>query len=262
MSPARRAQVLSAAVSMLSMVLCVGLVSCAGNKEMDDLAKAQDCLDKVDQSAPEEADKCLTHVEKWDSQQAKILKCSIYMTSGGLVENKIVKAYNALKADSGANKEATYMVVLSLDRPDVDSAYTKAVNADKYCQASGVPGLKFLSGAILIGTTMNKTIKALSGSAVDINDPTAMNAAVQNALNQCTANPPDPSCTTNLSAMGSAVLAMSGSYCESTTADKEVCAQINASANAAGSDPTAVGQALFCTLKGKTFNTSTGECNP
>lgn len=134
---------------MLNKVLFVFLsaailasVSC--NQEQDDLAKAQDCLDKVDQSNPTSADACLQYVAKYDSQQAQILKCSIYMTSGGLVENKIVAAYKALKEDGQTNKHATYMAILSLDQPTAVAALPKAKAANLYCQASGVPGLMYL----------------------------------------------------------------------------------------------------------------------
>ena len=103
--------------------ICSSLVSCESADETDDLAKAQECLDAVPQSNPASASECLQYVEKYTSQQASILKCSIYMTSGGLVENKVVSAYKALEDNSIQNKEAAFMGLLALDVPDVNSGF-------------------------------------------------------------------------------------------------------------------------------------------
>lgn len=250
------------------VVVCLSMIFLAScNNEQDDLAEAQACLDKVPESNPTEADACLAYVDKHDSQQAQILKCSIYMTSGGLVEAKIKKAYKALKDEdnnSQANKNALYMATLSLDLPDIDSAYTKAGLANAYCQKSGVPGLMFLSDAILIGTTMNKTLKNLTGSGIDLDDPAATQAAINGMLATCTdplATPPDKEkCEAALPTMGATAANLAGTYCDSSSADQDVCASFNGAVEAAGGDTTKVGQALFCYLKDLHYNASTGEC--
>lgn len=246
------------------------LISCNQGEESDNLALAQQCLDQVPTNDPGAASSCLQYVEKYTSQQANILKCSIYMTSGGLIESKIVKAYQALKDSSipEANRTAAYMSILSLDVPDASGGYTKALNADTYCQATGVPGLKFISGVVVSGSWLAKTMTALAGSAIDFTDTTAVNNAVNNMLNTnggCA--DPDaadvpPECAQNLADLGNAVANLSVSYCSNEKADASVCDKINAAKEAAGNNATNVGQALICYLKNKTFNEATGLCNP
>ncbi|MBX3021724.1 MAG: hypothetical protein KF799_08625 [Bdellovibrionales bacterium] len=251
---------------LLAFLSAAILASVSCNSEQDDLAKAQQCLDELDVSVTNnKAEECLQYIDKYDSQQAKILKCSIYMTSGGLVESKIVNAYKALKEDTQANKHATYMTLLSLDNPTATLALPKAQNANAYCQASGVPGLQYLSNAILVGTSLNATIESFNGgSGIDPTDTTAMNNMIESMLTTCTdpaATPTDKAkCAENLETMGSAALALSTTYCDSTEADKDVCGQINGAVQSAGVDPANIGQALICYLKDLKFDANTGTC--
>lgn len=243
--------------ALLALTATVG-VSCTKNSESDDLAKAQKCLDEVPQSNPAAADGCLQYVSKHDSQQANILKCSIYMTSGGLVENKVVKAYTALKDSTQTNKEAAFMTVLSLDFPNVTEGYTKAVKADGFCQASGVSGLKYISGVIVAGTYMNKIV-----GGVNVDDPASIQASVQAMLDKCAPTPPtviDASCTTDIATLGATVVTLADSYCDNSSADQSVCSQVNSAVAAAGGNTSNVGLALFCYLNKKTFNSTTQQC--
>jgi hypothetical protein len=203
----------------------------------------------------------MTYVQNYNSQQANILKCSIKLTSGGLIESKIVSAYKALKNSTVTNKTAAYMAVLSLDNPQT-TGYTKAVEADGYCKQTGVTGLVYISSVILAGTYMNKVIADLTGSAVNVtDDPSAINSAVTTMLNACTSNPPDSNCTSDLSTLGGTVTTIASSYCTSTSADQSVCSNVNSAVTAAGGDSTQVGQAVFCYLQNKTYNTTTHVCN-
>lgn len=245
-----------------TIVLLTFISSCSKKGETEDLAKAQACLDNVAEGSPSQADACMDYVEQYSDQQANILKCAIKMTSGGLNENKIVKAYNALKDSTQTNKTAAFMAVLSLDYPTVTAGYTKAVAADVFCQASGVPGLMYISGVILAGTYMNKTVFDLSGgvSGINVNDPAAINTAITNMLTQCTSATPPASCTSDLPTLGTTVIGLSGSYCANPSADQNVCGQINNAVTNAGGSSAAVGQALFCYLSNKTYNATTGLC--
>lgn len=244
----------------------ISLISCTSNKEDDDLAKAQSCLDHVSQSSPSDADNCLQYVEKYDSQKADILKCSIYMTSGGLVENKIVKAAQALQSSSGlTNKDSVYMSVLCLDNPNVSDGYDKAVLADTYCQASKVPGLQYISSIIVAGSLMAKTMSALGVLPADLTDTSAMQTAATSLLNSCTSNPPDANCTTNLSVLGEAVANLGQNYCATSSASTDVCNNVNQAITAAGGDTSKVGQAVYCYMNHQTFdpslNSGAGGCN-
>jgi len=259
-------RVLTAALIVGSL----GLVSCEQAQESDDIAQAQNCLDNVPASNPAAAEACYHYVSKYSSQQANILKCSILMTAGGLIEDKLVKGYEALKDSTipEANRPAAYMAVLSLDIPNASGGYDKAVAADPFCQATGVPGLKFISGIVLAGSAIAKTLANIPGG-VEINtiidNPTAINNAINTLLDSnpggCTSATPDASCDENLAALGTAVANLSVSYCANEKADADVCDEINEAVAAAGNNATNIGQALLCYLDNKTFNSTTGLCN-
>lgn len=251
---------------ILILAFTLPLMSCSNNKEDDDLAKAQSCLNQVSQATPEDADNCLQYVEKYDSQKANILKCSIHMTSGGLVENKIVKAAQALQSSSGlSNKDAVYMSVLCLDNPDVNLGYDKAILADKYCQASGVAGLQYISSIIVAGSLMAKTMDALHVLPTDLTDTDAMQTAATNLLSSCTSNPPDSNCTTNLATLGEAAANLAKGYCSTSKASTDVCSNVDKAMAAAGGDSSKVGQAVYCFMNHQTFdpslNSGAGGCN-
>lgn len=251
---------------ILILGLALPLASCTSNKEDDDLAKAQSCLNQVSQAHPEEADDCLQYVDKYDSQKADILKCSIHMTSGGLVENKIVKAAQALQSSSGlSNKDSVYMSVLCLDNSDVNVGYTKALLADKYCQSSGVPGLQYISSIIVAGSLMAKTMDALHVLPSDLTDTSAMQTAATQLLSACTSNPPDASCTANISVLGEAAAKLAEGYCSTSKASTDVCSNVDKAMAAAGGDSSKVGQAVYCFMNHQTFdlslNSGAGGCN-
>jgi hypothetical protein len=247
-------------ISILALLmLSLTVFTACNQEEQDDLAKAQECLDHVPQDHPENANDCLHYAEKYTSQQANILKCSIIMTSGGLIESKVVKAYNVLKDQSDNNREAAFMSVLALNIPTVADGLTKAKKADVFCQASGVPGLRYISGLIVAGTFMGSV---LPGSP-DLDDPTAVKSAVTTFLNDCTQpGGPTGSCATDLTTLGQATTTLATSYCNSADPTDEVCANISTALTSAGGDPAKVGLALTCYLNNKTYNPSTGECNP
>ena len=245
--------------ALLAFLVALG---CSNQSEQNDLAKGQACLDAIPQSNPASATSCLQYVSKYSSTQANILKCSIYMTSGGLVENKIVKAYESQKDPTVNNKVVAFMSLLSLNIPDVDSAYNTAVLANSYCQQSGVSGLIYLSGVIVTGTLMNKTIADVTGTTIDpTTSSSAINTAITNMLADCAGATPDAKCTNNLQALGTTAATLATTYCDSKNSKEQVCTSVNAALAAAGNNATDVGQALFCQLNNKTYNATTGLCN-
>ncbi len=220
------------------------LSSCNSGEEADDLAKAQQCLDQVPQSDPASASNCLQYVEKYSSQQANILKCSIYMTSGGLMENKVVQAAEAMQDSSNVtNKEAAYMSILALDVPDANAGYTKAVDGNVFCQASGIAGLQYIGGLVVAGSYMAKTMSLL-GITLDINNP---EAAVSQLIDTCTADLTQ--CASDLPTLGETVLTLAESYCGTEDSDDEICGDINSAVASSGADPSDIGRALFCFME-------------
>ncbi len=243
------------------------LASCAGSDEADDIAKAQKCLDEVPESDPASASNCMQYVAKYTSQQAYILKCSIAMAAGGLMESKTVNAYKILKGDSvpEPNRNTAFMAALALDVPTIADGYTKAKEADVFCQKTGISGLMFLSGVVLSGSWMAKTMADLTGNPnLDLSDPNAVNAGVDHLLNSaggCLDASPPPTCDQDLEVLGTAVASLSNNYCNKKGADAKVCDEINDATEAAGNNATAIGQALLCYLKKRTYNPDTQTCN-
>lgn len=246
-------------ISLLPMLL-LGIVSLSAcNKdEQDDLAKAQECLDNVPQSTPESASDCYHYAEKYSSQQANILKCSILMTSGGLIESRIVTAYNALKNQSNNNREAVFMSALALNKSTVSEGLSKAKQADVFCQASGLPGLQYISGIVVAGTLMANSL-----GGVDLTDTAAVTTAVNTLLADCS-NPSGATGTCasmDMTTLGTVTTTLANGYCASADSKDEVCANVSTALTSSGGDPAKVGQALLCYLNNKTYNTTTGACN-
>lgn len=251
----------------LIVVLVFGFLSvsgCESIEEAENIAKAQECLDGISQSAPEEALTCLDSVKDYTSQQANILKCSIYHTAGGLTETKLVKAYQAYVNDSVTNKEAALMAALSLDKSDLTVGLQRAQTADVFCQDTGISSIQYLSSVIVAGTLINTTIASVNGSAIDITNPSTVDAALDAFMAQCAPSGAtgNVNCDDNLQALGTVVATLSTSYCSNEeSADKDVCEDINDAMAAAGNNAADLGQAVLCYMNGKTFNPTTHYCN-
>jgi len=247
---------------LLSSILCVGLfsaLSCSKGSESNDLAKAQKCLDDVPNGDYDGAKNCLSLVKDYTSQQAEILRCSILLASGGLMEDKIVKAANTFKNDSSqTNKTAAYMAALALTYPTPSDGYDTAVNADQYCQATNIKGYQYLSGLVVAGSFMNKIAGGATG--IDITDPNAAQNAINTLIADCVTTP-TATCTDNIGALGGAAENLANSYCNQSNADPNVCNQVNGAITSSGGSQEAAGQALLCYLNNKTYSASDGQCH-
>ena len=249
-----------ATLATLGLAATVLLTSCEGKGRRGRFwPRRKSCLDAVPQSDPGRADQCLPLVQGYSSTEANVLKCSIYMTSGGLVESKIVTAYNALKKTSNTTKEATFMSALALNVPDIDAAYQKAITGNGFCKATGSRGLIYIGAAVVAGTLLMKTAQSL-GTAVDVNDPASVEAAVKDLLHQCTSALPPAACTTDATTLGSTTIALADAYCGTSSADQAVCGKINSAVSSAQGNDARVGKALLCYLNQKTYSPSTNAC--
>ena len=261
---------------LLPLVL-LATTSCE-DKEADALAKAQKCLNEVPQSAPTTASNCMDFIAGYDSQQAKILKCSIVITSGGLMEDRIVDAFEILENDDipDAQKDAALMVALTLDRPTltgIGGGFEKAQQGDALCRQTGVPGLMYLSGLVLAGTSMAKLLADL-GQTIDLTDPSSadpdsIESAFNELINRCApvgadpAGADDTTCDNTLPTLGAAVQNLAANYCNAENADEGSCTEIDAAVEAAGGDTAKIGRAALCYLNGKKYNATTDQCiNP
>jgi hypothetical protein len=237
-------------------LILLSAFACTKNTEQDDLSQAQACLDNVPQGDFDAANACLPLTKDYTSQEAMILKCSIIITSGGLMEAKVIAAANAFKDTTQTNQTAAYMAALSLDYPDINTGYTKALQADPFCQATNIAGYQYLSGLIVAGTFMEKVV-----GSIDITNPSAAQAAVTTLLADCVGASPSATCTDNISALGGATASLANSYCSTTGANASVCSQVNGAVNSAGSDPSNVGKALLCYLNKQTYSPTDGLCH-
>lgn len=247
------------------LVAVLGLFTgCKNNQEQNDLAAAQQCLDNVPESNPGQASNCMSYIQKYSDQQSDILKCSILDVSAGLTDNKMVQAYQILQDNTQTNKAASFMTTLSLNLPDLNTAYQTVKTADGYCQASGVTGLQYISGLVVAGTAMSYMMTNLN-ITLDLNNTASINSAVQTLINDCaTTTTPPQSCIDQLQTIGTTVANVGTEYCSTKGADQTVCGQVNQALAAAGNNETNLGQALLCYMKNPpvAYDTTTGNCCP
>jgi hypothetical protein len=244
-------------VSLLGLSL-LALPAC-NETETDDLSKAQQCLDQVNESNPTTATDCLQYTAGYTSQQAEILNCSIYMTAGGLVTSRIASAYEASQDSTITNKNASYMAFLALNLPTAAAGYTAAQNAQTYCNASGDAGLIFISNLSVMGSWLNSVYAgANGGSSIDFSNPAAVDTAVTGIIDGCQANPPAASCDSSV--IGPAATTAATAYCATASANASVCSQINTAVTTAGGNNDKITQGLMCLLANKTYDPVGGTC--
>lgn len=230
---------LSAAVLLLS----ISLMGCE-DKELDDLAKAQDCLDKVSDANYASAETCLSYVAKYDSQQANIIKCSGKFLAGGLTTSKIVDAYKEYEdADAGASKDGIFIGYLAL------TPSSKAKEAAPFCRKTGVDGFIYLAELAVVGSVMG------SIGGVDFTDGVT-EAELTTIANTCQATPAN--CEPEV--LAEAATNLAESYCASPSAETDdVCQDINSTISQANGNNDEIAKALTCFLSGKTY--ANGTCS-
>lgn len=246
----------------LAALIVVCLSSCKEDKEANALAKAQKCLDKVPESQPAQALACLDGISQYSSKQSNILKCSIYMTAGGLVESKIVDAYEALKGTT-QNKEAVFMMYLSLEDAGATQGLDVAKNADEFCQATGISGLQYLSGLIVAGTSMRQISEnvGLPITSADLANGN-VSTIVDNLMTTCSPTAGVNPCLSDpqvLEALSDAVVNLGESYCAVQGTNQAACDQVRDALDAS-SGSGEVSEALMCYLAGRQYSSATGQC--
>ncbi|NCN95612.1 MAG: hypothetical protein GW917_02720 [Bdellovibrionales bacterium] len=227
-----------------SALLVLAFTGCE-DAEVKDMAQAQQCLDAVPASAPQDAENCFAYVSAYDSQQANILKCSIKITSGGLSTQKIAEAYKAADSSTLTNKEAVYIAYLALDKPNASGGYSLAQQAYPFCVKSQVSGLIFIAGLVQTASM----IASVTGATFDLNNPAAAQTAINTALQNCIAG---AGC--NMNEVGTTLATLSTVYCASPSSDLGVCTDVNSAITEYGGDTTKTAQAFMCKLQKKTFD--------
>lgn len=251
---------------MAGLVLMAAVVTaCTSStqKEIDSLAKAQACLDQVPESNPSTATNCLSYTTPYNSQRAVIMRCSIYLTAGGLVTSRMLSAYNTSQDSSvsSSQKEAVYVGLLAFAYPtDVSQAYTAALNAQSVCASSGDSGFIFISNMSVLGSLANSVYGTINSSTtgIDFNNmtPSQISTAIQSAVSYCTTNPSSATCDpTNVAAAATAAAAVATSYCAGNTSSsiQGFCNDVNQISTWGTTNTTTITNGIMCELQGKTF---------
>lgn len=230
-----------------ALILSPLFLSACEEKEMDDLARAQDCLDKVEDSNLSQANTCISYVAKYDSQQANIIKCSGKFLAGGLTTSKIIDAYKEYdNASNNTDKDALFIGYLAL------SPSSTATDAVTFCRKTGVDGFIYLADLAVVGSIVKDVGDAL-GSGFS-NPPTSQQ--IDDALAACQATPVPAQCQPEV--IAGAATSLANSYCSKPSAkDDEVCKDINSAIAQAGGNTDEITKALTCLLDGKTYNAGT-----
>lgn len=245
------------------LLMAASLVGCTNSnqKEVDALARAQQCLDQVDQSNPSTATNCLNYTTPYNSQRAIQMRCSIYLTAGGLVTSRILSAYNTAQAVSSAEQPAVYAGLLSFAYPtNVNAAYTAALNAQSVCAQSGDAGFAFLSNMAVIGSLANSVWGSLNTSTTGIDftnlTPAAISADIQQAVTYCQQNPSNSTCDpANVASAVTAAAAVATTFCTGNTSStiQNLCNDVNQINSWGTTNSTTITNGIMCELQGKTF---------
>ena len=221
--------------------IAFGLIGCE-DEERAALFDAQECINNINENLSQTeittaANACEAKLNGASSSEAETIRCSAKLLAGGLTTTRFVSAFKAME-NNPTNNEASLMVILSFTGTD---AMTNARSMFSSCEKSGVPGLVFVAGVSLTGTS----ISSFAGQSTCANPnsctETELANNVDNFLNTCKTAP--TSC--NSSDIGNSAIAISDVYCLGDNADKEICKDIGSAIANAGGDPANVGAQLL-----------------
>lgn len=243
---------------MKKLLLLTGIATAAflvvgcEDDEMNDMAKAQQCLDGISSSNYAAANDCINYIAQYDTPEANIIKCSAKILSGGLTTEKMVNAYKNITDGSVANRETAFIAVLALDPS------SRATEAKPYCARSGQKSLIYISNLAVVGSLMAENL-VLGGGNYDPTDPESVPtpAEVAEILTDCQ---PPATCNGSHEAIGTSIVTLSSSYCTGNNATNEICTMVNSAIAGAGGDNEVVSKQLFCLLGGQTYDSIGDAC--
>ncbi|MCB0350288.1 MAG: hypothetical protein KDD38_03835 [Bdellovibrionales bacterium] len=217
-------------IKFFSLILCATLIAVFnfGCESDDDnkLAKAQECLDKVDDTNIPQAQACAAIVAGLTSPESYVIRCSVGFIVGGVTASSMASAFSAADAAPANLQAATLMGALSHDSK-VHAAETVAA-----CKASKVASLDYLATLSQTGTIMT-----IDGSSTT---PTTF-------LTTCSNGGSGGTCDD--AAIGTAVTSMYDVYCIGDAATNPACSDIGSAIAAGGGNPAAVAIALYALLQ-------------
>lgn len=236
-------------IALLIAGLSLILLTACEDKEMDDLARAQECLNKVGDTNHTAARECFDMVAGHDSQQANMIKCSAKFLEGGLTTAKVVEATKQIQEEGGGDKkELMFIGFLAL------TPLTAAEEAATYCRRSEVAGYIYLGDLAVVASVLREVSSTLPGG--DFGD-TPTQANLEAVLDACKVTPLPAACRPEV--LAPAVISVANSYCSKPSADEDkVCNQIEATLAEAGDNQEVITQALSCFLNGQTYTVAGG----
>lgn len=209
-------------IFFVSILSAVALLSLGCETDDDNkLAKAQECLDKVDDANIAAAQSCASIVDGLTSPESYVIRCSVGFIVGGVTSADITGAFDAYNAAPANLKAATLMGALA-HGTDGEAATTAAA-----CKASEVPSLDYLATLSQVGTAM-----IVGGGS----------STPATFLTNCAAG----SC--NDTVVGNAIISMYDVYCIGEAATNPACTDIGSAIDAGGA-PAAIAQALYDLLQ-------------
>lgn len=245
------------ALTILTSILSLSLLSSCESKDDNKMAGAQECMDNLKDTDPaSSAQACEDMVAGISTPQSYVIRCSAQFFIGGITTQKILDAFEAFENASDNQKASILMDSLSqadpADLTDSDLAIAQAEQTYDACKLAQSPSLLYIATASKTGTII-KNSGVPGCAATDSCDA----GTVTDNLNKCInlgdhdSNPMTPDepmgGVCNDSAVGTAVIEMSEAYCVGDASSNQVCTEIRSAINAAGgtSDPAAIALALY-----------------
>ena len=230
---------------MITLGLGLSLIACEEAEDRD-IASAQSCLNNSSDSGGLEVKECLSKIDDYNSVAANRLKCAVMYRSQGFSITQLQQAFDAL--DGTANPMQALVGGLTFKNIDpsnsTDSTKSAAAleevrEAKEYCSKSGSIGLTMLvvfsyTGTKIVslasGGTLTSIINSLeNGTPISQSDIQAAAANLSNSADE--------------QELGEVALLISNSYCNTPSANKDVCTEFE-TATGGSSNPQTVGANL------------------
>ena len=214
---------------VLSLALSILLAGCE-SESSDLLNQAQTCLNEADETNRQEVLSCHRYIEKLDSQNANLIKCSIELVAGGLTAERMVTVYT--EVENNEDPELLFIGALSFDSVE---RVEQAINT---CQKSQIDSFVYISSLAKIGTLIEE---AAGGFEDVIPSETELATVIQ----ECT-DGSSTSCDTE--EIGEALLLLEKTYCDGSNSESTICKDVDQAMENAGGDVQDIAIEFFCQI--------------
>jgi hypothetical protein len=209
---------------LLTVALALTAFTTGCEEDADNkMAAAQKCLDDLNDvtSTNTDALACEAKIAGIETPESYVVRCGVRFFVGGLKTSTILAAFDAY--ENAAENDQASVLMDALSQSDA----TAAQNTFDSCKKSGVSSLIYISSASLAGTMV-----------ADL----GVGATLDDRINSCIAG------NCNDTQVGTAVIALSNSYCVGDAKETPVCSEIASAISAAGganADPATIADYLY-----------------